>query len=272
MSWNKEETFDSMVNVVLQNRLFNNNGKLRDNTLTRRLQEGYRLLVLSYSDHDMYTGVGTEYINNPIGGEVNGLQASMSAVDYVTNNYPTTYVYAHGTSAGATGSYSLGLSYYMEGIKLTGVISDSLLPTLDLFYIMDEFNAHPDFNQKEGFDPQEAAKKLGPYGVEDNELLAAEMIDKGYDVPMLGIGGTIDPFYGDHLYTLPVAEEAGYESNVEWLHRNIDEAINNQENSPHRIVLLETGHVPSIKVSKTSDYVDTFIEDTKAYNGNYPFE
>jgi hypothetical protein len=85
------------------------------------------------------------------------------------------------------------------------------------------------------------------------------------------LGGYNDPFYGDHLYTLPVAVEEGFDSNTEWLHRHIEEAISNQENSPHKIVILNAGHVPSIKQSNASNYVDAFIDSSMQYNAGYPF-
>jgi hypothetical protein len=91
-----------------------------DNTITRRLKEGYRVLVVSYGDHDLYSGLGTPYPNNPKGGEVNGLQASMAAVEYTVANYPTTHVFTHGTSAGSFGAYALGFAFAQEGIKLNG--------------------------------------------------------------------------------------------------------------------------------------------------------
>ena len=43
------------------------------------------------------------------------MQATMSAVDYVVANYPTTEVWAHGTSAGSTGAYNLAMSFRGRG-------------------------------------------------------------------------------------------------------------------------------------------------------------
>ena len=52
------------------------------------------LLVPSLCDHDNYSGRGAPYPNNPNpnGGvrQVNGLQATMAAVDYTVANYPST--------------------------------------------------------------------------------------------------------------------------------------------------------------------------------------
>ena len=86
-----------------------------DSTLTRRIQEGYRVLLVSMCDHDNYAGRGAPYPNNPNpnGGErqVNGLQATMAAMDYTVANYPTTHVFAHGTSAGSLGVFAMSQAY-----------------------------------------------------------------------------------------------------------------------------------------------------------------
>ena len=87
------------------------------------------MLVIGYGDHDQYSGMGTSYPNNPKGGEVNGLQASMSAVEFTVAKYPTTHVFAHGTSAGSAGAYALGFAFAQDGIDLTGVVMDSSINT-----------------------------------------------------------------------------------------------------------------------------------------------
>lgn len=48
----------------------------------RLIQEDSRFIMVSYSDNDWYSGMGTTYPNNPIAGaEVNRLQATVSAID-----------------------------------------------------------------------------------------------------------------------------------------------------------------------------------------------
>eukprot|EP00578_Thalassiosira_sp_NH16_P024616 CAMPEP_0181091790 /NCGR_PEP_ID=MMETSP1071-20121207/8584_1 /TAXON_ID=35127 /ORGANISM="Thalassiosira sp., Strain NH16" /LENGTH=210 /DNA_ID=CAMNT_0023173949 /DNA_START=311 /DNA_END=943 /DNA_ORIENTATION=- len=105
-TWNHEETFDDLV-LTLKERGVDIAGREDDNTLTRRLRGGYRMLVVAMCDHDQYLGMGTPYPNNPINpdAEVNGLQATLAAIDYTVANYPTTHVFVHGTSAGSVGAY-----------------------------------------------------------------------------------------------------------------------------------------------------------------------
>ena len=70
--------------------------------------------------------MGTTYPNHPTNpdAQVNGLQATM-AIDHAISSYPTTQVWAHGTSAGGHGVWGLATSYAAEGNPITGIISDS---------------------------------------------------------------------------------------------------------------------------------------------------
>ncbi|NCG18022.1 MAG: hypothetical protein GWP91_03295 [Rhodobacterales bacterium] len=126
-TWNHEETMDDLIANPLE--LYTlENGQPKDTTLTRRILEGYRVALVGMCDHDQYLGLGTPYPNNPNAPkEVNGMQATMAAIDYIAANHPTTHVFAHGTSAGSVGAYALALSYSAEDIGLTGVVSDSVL-------------------------------------------------------------------------------------------------------------------------------------------------
>jgi hypothetical protein len=118
-SYNHEETFDDLLVGELQ-RHTTENGQQRDSTLTRRIQEGYRVVLVSMCDHDQYSGLGTAYPNNPISGaEVNGMQATMAAVEYTAANYPTTHVFAHGTSAGS--SLSISLNNCCEDLPVSSI-------------------------------------------------------------------------------------------------------------------------------------------------------
>ena len=91
-TWNHEETFDDFIDKHLLYNTVDENGVVMNSTLTRRIQEGYRVVFASLCDHDNYSGPGTPYPNNPNpnGGErqVNGLQASMAMVDYTVAYYP----------------------------------------------------------------------------------------------------------------------------------------------------------------------------------------
>jgi len=129
-TWNHEENFETLTRVNNGKPVFDKGRFVDvDTTLTRRVKEGYRVLVVSMGDHDIYCGMGTPYVHNPKGGEVNGLQATMAAVEYTVANYPTTHVFAHGTSAGSIGAFALGFAFAQEGINLNGVVMDSGLIT-----------------------------------------------------------------------------------------------------------------------------------------------
>lgn len=271
-TWNKEETFNSMVKSTLPARLYTA-GELRDNTLVRRLKEGYRMLVVSYSDHDTYLGVGTEYPNNPNGGEVNGLQATMSAVDYVTASYPTNDVFAYGSSAGAFGAYGVGVAYYMEGTKLTGIVADSGVPVYEIMNLWDYYAGQPDDWFTKNWDSQAMMEKVGPFGDLENKLLAEDMIKKGFDVPILGISGKEDHWFRAYFPIMDAAVENGFDTNADWVYSNLINAIDEQENSPHELLLLDdTGHVPTIAEHQiANDAVDEFIMKTKEYSPDYPF-
>ncbi len=195
-SWNHEESFDDLLVTQLQGRT-TDNGVSQDITLTRRLEEGYRLLLVSMCDHDLYSGLGTPYLNNPNpGAEVNGMQATMAAVDYTVANYPTTHVFAHGTSAGGIGAFNLAISYEAEGTELTGIVSDFYLGERAL-PLLNEFAG--DSPYQPGYDSAKASEKIGYFADVEQGSAAEERIDNGFDqVPVLFISGDQDPFCIGH--------------------------------------------------------------------------
>ena len=130
-TWNHEESFDKLIDLHLIGNTHNNKDELMNSTLTRRIIDGYRVLLVSLCDHDNYAGRGDPYPNNPNSStdgvlrEVNGLQATMAAMDYTVANYPTSQVFAHGTSAGSIGVWNVAIAYSHEDIHLTAVVADS---------------------------------------------------------------------------------------------------------------------------------------------------
>lgn len=57
----------------------------RDNVIGHRIADGYRFLMPSMCDHDLYAGMGNEYPNNPNwpdGDRVEGLLATMAAINF----------------------------------------------------------------------------------------------------------------------------------------------------------------------------------------------
>jgi len=269
-SWNHEETFNDLRVSQLQDRTIEN-GQPKDITLTRRIQEGYRVAFVSMCDHDYYTGLGTPYPNNPnAGAEVNGMQATMSAVEYTVANYPTTEVFAHGTSAGSIGAYTLAMSFAAEDVHLTGVVADSVLSTR----ATELFEAYPGQAPRQpGWTFEGIAEKQGFYIDFSNKADPKARIDNGFDaVPLLFVGGAEDPFCMAQLAPIPQAATAG-QNNCEWVAQDLIDSIAAQPDSPHQVSNLPgLGHVPTNEVTPANDIVDTFIGDILADNPPAPFQ
>ena len=270
-TWNHEETFNDFLITQLQGRTVEN-GQLKDITLTRRIQEGYRVVMVSMCDHDQYSGLGTPYPNNPNpGAEVNGMQATMSAVEYTVANYPTTEVFAHGTSAGSVGVYNLAMSFAAQDIHLTGVVADSIVSPRAL----DLFDAYPGQAPRQpGWTFEGVGEKQGFYGDTSNinATTPEPRIDAGFDeVPLLFVGGTHDPFCFWDLPPIPEAASAG-QNNCEWAAQGLIDTIAAQPGSPHQVSNLSgLGHVPTHNVTVANDIVNTFIGDILADSPRAPF-
>ncbi|AQA19274.1 hypothetical protein BST95_14500 [Halioglobus japonicus] len=271
-TWNEEETFLDLQRT-LEVRIIED-GQVINNTLTRRIQEGYRLLVVSMCDHDLYSGLGTPYTDNPnSGAEVNGMQATMSAVDYVVANYPTTQVWAHGTSAGSSGTYNLAMSFVAEGIHFTGAVPDSLFPTPRAIPLTAAYGGDPKSPYQQGFDPEAAAEKIGFYGDLSRGAYPEARIGAGFtDVPFLFTGGRNDPFCNHNLPVIPEAIAEGIDHNCDYYHEGISQAIAGQPNSPHQLAYIQDrGHVPTLDAGPVNNTVDAFMGDILADNPGAPF-
>jgi len=275
-TWNHEEPF-KQLRKINPNKPVIKNGRLLDNTVTRRLKEGYRVLVVSYSDHDNYSGKGNPYPNNPKGGEVNGLQASMSAVEYTVANYPTTHVFAHGTSAGSVGAYSLGFAFAQEGINLTAVVMDSSIYTPRRSRLHGMAKAGSPESAWLGT-TRGAIEKIGVMIDPKYPFYPEAAVAAGYkSVPMLVIAGKRDPFFGGKRPPIAEAKAAGL-GNVEWMWDNLRKAIEEQKNSPHKLLIMNCGHVPTSKGGPSKqnlpavEAVDTFIRKAMTSRSGYPFK
>ena len=269
-NWNHEETFqDLRVGQLLRRTI--DDGQPIDITLTRRIQEGYRVVVVSMCDHDLYSGLGTPYLNNfdKPDAEVNGMQATMAAIDYTAANYPTTHVFAHGTSAGGIGAFNLAISYASEGTYLTGIIADFYLGERAL-PLLNQFAGDSPYT--DGYDSDKASEKIGYFADVEQRVAAEDRIDDGFDeIPVLFVGGDVDPFCIGHRP--PVAEAAALGlNNCEYVWEELTQSVNNQPNSPHQVSLLpgET-HIPTNYVSPAHDIVDIFIGDILSDNPPHPF-
>lgn len=93
--------------------------------------EGFRLLVVSMCDHDLYAGTGADDPYNP-GVEAdgtpittNGLVATKAAVQFTRDRLPTGDFFLHGGSAGSAGTFSVAWGLQEQGLPPTGIIADS---------------------------------------------------------------------------------------------------------------------------------------------------
>jgi len=269
-TWNHEETFEDHFNGQLL-RITTDKGEIQDSTLTRRLQQGYRLLLVAMCDHDLYSGRGAPYLNNPNGGQVNGQQATMAAVDYTVDNFLTTHVFAHGTSAGSLGVFSLATAYAVEDTYLTGIVADSWLYDTRLHTIFDAFVGVPGYPFNAGADLDQAMSKLG-FDYVGLGIYPTAMINNGFtDVPSMFIIGELDPFCGGNQEALPEANALGL-SNCAWYADDLRLAIANQPDSPHVLDISPMGnHVDTDRPGPINDRVDNFINDVMATNPPHPF-
>ena len=270
-TWNHEESFADLQ-WHLSIRSLNDDGESNNTTLPRRIEEGYRILVLALCDHDHYSGLGTPYPNNPLPErEVNGMQATMAAVEYTTANYPTTHAWAHGTSAGSLGVYNLAISFASENIFLTGVIADHVVATPRTLETLPPYVGMDGSPFDVGFAPETYNEKVGLFGNLDNNLHAEAKIPAGFDeVPIFFMGGRHDPFCHGNFPAVPAAAVMGL-NNCEYAYDGIGQVVAAQPNSPHQVTLFDGGHVPSIKKQDASEAVDAFIDKVLATNPQYPF-
>jgi len=279
-TFNNEESFDDLIDKHLVANTTSNN-EVMDSTLTRRIQEGYRVLLVSMCDHDNYSGRGTPYPNNPNpnGGErqVNGLQATMAAMDYTVANYPTTHVFAHGTSAGSLGAFAMSQAYAEEGTYLTAIVADSWSFTPPRVFDMHEaLVGQKGYVFNEGSDLRnDGMAKIGfPY--EALGVYPEAVIESGFvEVPSLFIIGEKDPGCGGYrdgiLEAIPQAAAAGL-SNCGWQYDDLRDAIDNQPDSPHVFDLSPTGdHVETNRQNPVNNRVDNFISGVLAINPPHVF-
>ncbi len=93
---------------------------------------GFRAVIPSLCDHDLYGGVGLADPNNPFSPDENGktratdgLLAAEAAVEFVRAQVATTETFVHGTSAGSAGAFHVAYGLEEHGLPATGIIMDS---------------------------------------------------------------------------------------------------------------------------------------------------
>jgi hypothetical protein len=93
--------------------------------------EGFRLLVVSMCNHDLYAGGGQPDPDNPTTEPdgtpvtVNGLLATKAAIQFTQALLPTDDFFLHGGSAGAFGTFHVAWGLQQQGIPPAGIVADS---------------------------------------------------------------------------------------------------------------------------------------------------
>ena len=260
-TWNHEESFDKLINAHLIHNTHTRAGELMSSTLTRRIREGYRILLVSLCDHDNYGGWGDPYPNNPNpSAQVNGLQATMAAMDYTVANYSTSQVFAHGTSCGSLGVWSAAAAYSHEDIYLTAIVADSW--TFDpprIFELFDIYVGVDPYPFNGGDLRGDGMEKMG-FDYEGLRQYPEAMIRDGFtEVPSMFIIGELDPACGGKLPTIPAADEANL-SNCRWHYDRLRQAIDEQPNTPHILDFAPNGdHVETNRNNPVNTRVDNFL-------------
>jgi len=262
-TFNHEESFEKLKWHV-KVRITDKDGSFEDQTLVRRMKEGYRLLVVAYGDHDFYSGLGTPYPNNPEPNkEVNGLQANMAAIDFTLAKYPTTDVWVHGTSVGSCGVWALASSYALEDDNpLTGGIGDSCVVDPNVSPVQAHYVPLGLSQWMTTFKEEGMIEKVGAYTDPDMEIYPAAQIgqDDFRGTPVLFIAGGIDWAFQGDVPPIDEAVNAGFDSNIDFIFDPLIQAISAQSNSKHEVhILPRTSHVPTNDEGPANCVVDNFI-------------
>ncbi|CAN5761192.1 hypothetical protein BH24ACT3_BH24ACT3_14800 [soil metagenome] len=257
-------------------------GAPADTVVSRRLAEGWRVMFTSLCDHDLYSGVGNVYPNNPNWGDdpdtFDGLLATMAAVDATVNGtdvvdgHPSSHVFVHGQSAGSVGAYSVSYAFSQAGINLTGAVLDSYLISDRLNDLFDAGVTPQQRQDPDGDYQTGAAEKIGPF-VSDPTLFAEQTVAGGFDdVHLFDLQGTADPFCAGQLPPIAPAVAAGFDNNCRYVHGLLADAVSAQGGSPHRVVHPEgVGHVPTSRPGPVHDLIDDWIVDVLAVNPADPW-
>ncbi|HEY0636689.1 MAG TPA: hypothetical protein VGD67_03515 [Pseudonocardiaceae bacterium] len=223
---NDQESADFLAGVVLRD-IGEDAGK---NTIVgRRLREGARVLATAMCDHDVRSGLGTPYPNNPHHADtVAGALADMAAIDAVANGAtgiarrPTTQIFLVGGSAGAIGAWSVAHNLNARGVRLTGAIGDAgVFATRST--VLHDRRLTPQTR-----DPrwrwQDQAVKIGPYATQP-ALAPERVLPAGFPVPFLDVYMDQDPHCAGQHPVVPEAVADGYANNCRWVHGAVSEAV-----------------------------------------------
>jgi hypothetical protein len=163
----------------------------KDTIVGRRVREGARVVATSMCDHDVRSGLGQTYANNPhFADTVDGALADMAAVDAVANGAsgitrrPSTQFFLIGGSAGGYGAWTVAHNLNARGVRLTGAIADAGLASTRMSTLHGARLTPP--SQEPRWTWQEQSVEIGPYG-QQPALAAERVLAAGFPVPFLDV-------------------------------------------------------------------------------------
>lgn len=221
---NDEESARSLGDTVLRD--IGTDGA-KDTIVGRRVREGARVVATAMCDHDVRSGLGQPYPNNPHHADtVDGALADMAAADAVATGAagvpvrPTTQVFLIGGSAGGYGAWTIAHNLAARGVRLTGAIADAgLMSTRQI--PLHEARLTPQTRDPRWF-WQDQAVKIGPYGLQP-ALAPERVLATGFAVPFLDVYMDGDGQCAGQYPAIPAAVQAGYANNCRWSHGAVRE-------------------------------------------------
>jgi hypothetical protein len=276
-SHNSEEDALFLLRSVIARHAFRENAltasgadAFKETVVGHRLQDDYRLMASSLCDHDVVSGVGNPYPFNPYDDTVDGALATMASVAYVATHMPTSYVWLHGTSAGAIGVHSVATLFALNGVTLTGVLPDSSLMSTNRLTFFESSACTTSQEDNPNFNIDLVREKIGPF-FQDEALLLENRIGLPETPPYFVIQGGLDRHCcGDQ----PVIVEAGldgYTNNCAWAQDPVLQALQQHPDPLTRtLVVLELGHVISEDEGEHQAQLEQWVADILATSPTPP--
>ncbi|MDQ3403404.1 MAG: hypothetical protein M3548_08410 [Actinomycetota bacterium] len=204
----------------------------KDTIVGRRVREGARVVATSMCDHDVRSGLGQSYPNNPNHTDtVDGALADMAAVDAVATGAagiprrPSTQIFLIGGSAGGYGSWTVAHNLHARGVRLTGALADAGLSSTRMITLHKAKLTPP--SQEPRWNWLDQAAKIGPYA-QQPALAAERALAAGFPVPFLDVYMDGDAHCAGPVAPVPAAVQAGYNNNCRWAHGAVAEVTNPQ--------------------------------------------
>ena len=111
--------------------------------------------------------------------------AAKAAIAYVREHFASSHTFAHGTSAGSIGSFSVAYTFERAGLRLSGIVMDSHVLSEAFVELITDLGCTP-------YDPLLVAAKIGP--LTDPENLPDQVVARGdISVPIMHVWDRGDP-------------------------------------------------------------------------------